>query len=1451
MWAGRSRLVVGLSAGLVFTLIFLAGAVHGDVDPVDARERGIGNSSEGARYVSNEIIVKYKKSAADKLTAGLSEGKKVNEVELGGTLDNLHRRCRVKRIEGLFPNFKERMGQIEALKHKDKGSLSKREERLLRRGRRAPKGVRVPELDRIYKLEVELEEGESLEDVVAAYNSDRDVEYAELNYIVSICATPNDPLYPIQWALSNTGQMYPESGKYNSPPGTDDCDIDAPEAWDIHTGSSDVIVAVVDTGVDYNHRDLDDNMWTDGSGHWGYDFINDDADPIDDHGHGTHCAGIIAAEGDNSLDVTGVCWDAKIMALKFLDETGSGSTSDATEAFYYAVDNGADVVSNSWGGSGYSQSMQDAIDYAYSQGVIMVAAAGNDNCDNSDYYPANYEHVISVAATDSNDQKAGFSNYGDWVDIAAPGVDILSLRASGTSMGSVYDSYTTIASGTSMACPHVAGVCALLVSSNPLRTSDEIYDILIDTVDPIADGICLADGRLNLFSAIPNAISSRGGIIFNRNYYSCSDEVAICLADYDLAGVGSQEVRVTTSGGDLETVVLTERTPPVGVFTGAISTTSESPNTEDGLLQLSDGEIMTVTYEDSDDGNGNPATVMDTAESDCVEPVIFNVVIDVTNSITVSFETDEPTTGCVKAGLICDESYAVIESELVLQTHHTIRLIMPSPATTYYVVIDATDKVGNKTFDDNGGLCYEFTSPPPLRVPSNYPTIQNAIDSAFDGNIILVADGTYTGSGNRDISFEGKAITVTSENGADNCIIDCQGEGRGFHFRSNERHDSILDGFTIMNGLASDGAGIYCYESSPMIINCRIIGNTVQDSYGVGGGILLFGTSATITDCLISGNSSSFQGGGIYSEEYGSVKISNCVITGNSTTSENANVGGGIATGKRTDVSLSNCIISENSSGEHGGGIACVNTDHNFSITNCTIINNSAIELGGGMLCSSCKPRIVNSILRNNTAPTGSQVAAVGSAINPDDSARVSISYSNIQEGQEGIYIRSSNASLDWGDGNIDADPLFVTGPLGDYYLSQVAAGQGVNSPCVDAGSDTAVNLGMDTYTTRSDELADVDIVDMGYHYSNAMVINPDVSRDGRVDLVDFGIVSGWWMDSLCNGDNSFCGKADINFSGDVNLDDLFMLAGNWLAGVCFPAAALGPYPADGASGVKIRPELSWSAGDCAVSHDVYFGTSSPGEFQGNQISFTFDPGPLDFQRTYYWRIDEVQGDSSVVEGDVWKFTTRSDMLVGWWELDESEGGMAYDSSANGYDGTLNGDPTWWPSDGKIGGALEFDGDGDYVEVVGYKGISGSNPRTVTAWVRVEPNASILSIVRWGTMEINGGLWSNVINADGKLRAAVWGGSVVGGTTINDNTWHHVAIVLPDKEDVKVEDILLYVDGGQEDTTISLGSQTIDTVVGMDVLISYAGSFDGLLDDVRIYNYALSEEEIGVLAGVL
>ena len=506
------------------------------------------------KYAPNEIIVKFHESVADAVEKQLGTEESFSRLSLSQKLNKLNARFGVRKIEPLFKDFREKHRQLTELGKKSKALLSPAEKHILRRQKRAPKGAKVPALDRIFRIEVELEDGQSLEEAVAAYNNDPDVEYAELNYIVTLDVIPNDPYFPIQWPLHNLGQMYPESYKYNSPPGAPDADIDAPEAWDVQTGDNSIIVAVADTGVDYNHRDLDDNMWTNPGGYHGIDYVNNDNYPMDDHGHGTHCAGIIAAEGNNGLDIAGLCWNVKIMAVKFIDEDGYGTYNDAEDAFYYAVNNGADVISNSWGKNDYSQSMQDAIDYAYSQGVIIVASAGNDNT-NSPHYPADSNHVISVAATDSNDQKASFSNYGDWVDIAAPGVDVLSLRAAGTSAGKPYDSYTTIMSGTSMSCPHVSGACALLLSKNPSITVDEVNDVLCVDTDPISPGLCRSNGRLNIHKAIKT-------IRFDNKYYLCSVEPNVRLIDFDLEGEPNVSVALETDGGDYETLVLDSAASP-------------------------------------------------------------------------------------------------------------------------------------------------------------------------------------------------------------------------------------------------------------------------------------------------------------------------------------------------------------------------------------------------------------------------------------------------------------------------------------------------------------------------------------------------------------------------------------------------------------------------------------------------------------------------------------------------------------------------------------------------------------------------------------------------------------------------------------------------------------------------------------------------------------------------
>jgi subtilisin family serine protease len=289
-----------------------------------------------------------------------------------------------------------------------------------------------------------------VEEVLAKLRGNPLVEYAEPNYILRALATfPNDP--PFDPGDPNYGTLW---GLHNI---TSDADIDAPEASDIHTGSPDVVIAVIDTGVAYNHPDLDDgsnrNIWTndvelngipgvddDGNGYVddfsGWDFVGEDNDPTDYLFHGTHVAGTIAAIGNNSTGITGVNWSASIMPLRIFGASGYGNTAKAIEAIFYAVHNGAPVINASWGGEEFSQALYDAISYANDKGCLFVAAAGNggadgkgDDNDQIPFYPASYDlpNIISVAATDHDDILAPFSNYGATsVDVGAPGVNIRS-----------------------------------------------------------------------------------------------------------------------------------------------------------------------------------------------------------------------------------------------------------------------------------------------------------------------------------------------------------------------------------------------------------------------------------------------------------------------------------------------------------------------------------------------------------------------------------------------------------------------------------------------------------------------------------------------------------------------------------------------------------------------------------------------------------------------------------------------------------------------------------------------------------------------------------------------------------------------------------------------------------------------------------------------------------------
>ncbi|PWK13436.1 S8 family serine peptidase [Tumebacillus permanentifrigoris] len=301
---------------------------------------------------------------------------------------------------------------------------------------------------------------------VAKLQNDADVEAVELDHVRTISATPNDPSYGSQYHLTK---------------------IQANTAWDITKGSTSRTIAIIDTGVDLNHADLKGKIVA------GTDIVNGDSVAQDDHGHGTHCAGLAAAITNNATNVAGVDWNAKIMPIKVLDSTGSGFDSDIDTAVYWAADHGANVISMSLGGAVFSQATQDAINYAYNKGLIIVAAAGNEST-SAMSYPAAYNNVLSVASTTSTDAKSSFSNYGSWVDVAAPGSSILSLKLGGG---------TTTMSGTSMATPIVAGLASLTWSKNLTYTNTAVINRINTTADKITGtGTYWINGRVNAYKAV-------------------------------------------------------------------------------------------------------------------------------------------------------------------------------------------------------------------------------------------------------------------------------------------------------------------------------------------------------------------------------------------------------------------------------------------------------------------------------------------------------------------------------------------------------------------------------------------------------------------------------------------------------------------------------------------------------------------------------------------------------------------------------------------------------------------------------------------------------------------------------------------------------------------------------------------------------------------------------------
>jgi subtilisin family serine protease len=369
--------------------------------------------------------------------------------------------------------------------------------------------VRSRAVSRITRLDVfvvQIPDEAKVEDMVTAFNRNPDIEYAEPNHIFRAAVTPNDIYFKYQYALFNKGQDI--DWVPGGPQGKPSADIKAPSAWEETTGKEDVIIGILDTGVDLTHEDLKNKILP------GYDFVNDDPDPTDDHYHGTMVAGVVGAETNNGKGIAGIAWKGKILPVKVLNDYGEGRASDIAAGILWAVEHGAKILNLSFAAPSENITLGTALKDAFEkQDVFIAAAAGNDNT--AVYYPAAYEkYVCAVAATDYNDERAVYSNFGYEIDCAAPGEKILTTIPSylTTPLAPFPYGYGW---GTSMASAHVAGLAALIKSIKPSLKPGQIMNIIRYSADDVNASVYkgkdefLGYGRINMEKAlVPLKISN-------------------------------------------------------------------------------------------------------------------------------------------------------------------------------------------------------------------------------------------------------------------------------------------------------------------------------------------------------------------------------------------------------------------------------------------------------------------------------------------------------------------------------------------------------------------------------------------------------------------------------------------------------------------------------------------------------------------------------------------------------------------------------------------------------------------------------------------------------------------------------------------------------------------------------------------------------------------------------
>jgi hypothetical protein len=1288
---------------------------------------------------------------------------------------------------------------------------------------------------------VRLPAGMTVEEALKVFNKTDGILYAEPDYRVTVDSTiPNDTFFSELWGMHNTGQ----SG------GTVDADIDAPEAWDISTGNKDIIVAVIDTGVDYTHPDLAANMWVnageipgnglddDHNGYvddvYGYDFVNNDGNPMDDHYHGTHCAGTIGAVGNNNQGVVGVCWNVRIMAVKFLNSAGSGSTSNAILSVQYSTLMGANLSSNSWGGGGYSQGLKDAIDAAGAAGMLFVAAAGNDGSNNDTYphYPSSYDStsLIAVMATDRYDNKSSFSNYGPVsVDLGAPGSSILSCKP-----GNQYQ----YLNGTSMATPHVAGACALLWSMNSTVSNLEIKNILLETVDPTLAGQCVSGGRLNLYNAI---LETRAPWI-------------TIVPEEGTVGPGdSEDVSVTFDALELAPGVY-------GAEIVVISDAPSSPTIIPVTLTVTEDDLQVAPAEDfnSSGTRGGPFTpkcMTYTLTNNGVAPVSW------TTSETESWLRVEPDEGTLAPTDSINVDVCVT-SDANLLTPNTYEQILTFENTNSGSIkqrlVTLTVKPPDcftESFDgssDLEGLMLTFS---PDGSGSYYEACREKVDefptNPNGGTYVALWDDDYASfllGGGKNILFYGTWYNqfYIGSNG----YITFGGGDVEFE-PSLENHFDMPRISALFTDLAPQDDECISYKN-------------LSDRFVV-----------TFEDVPLYGNKNaknSFQVEMFYVD--GTIRITwlklapaACVV--------------GLSEGY--GLPPPSLFLESDLSKYLPCWPECdLNRDYYVNLRDFAIFAGQWLEEDCTVpfWCGKADMDL------SHTVAYGDLSICATNWLTADEWWLLPISHWKFDEGSGTIAYDSVGDN----DGTLVNGPVWTSGQINgalsfdgiDDYVEvndnatlditdeiTICAWvkrdvTGVRHNIVAKHTNTNPYNGFHLFIGPAGEVSFAATIgswqnctggnldDMSWHHLAGTFSGIEMRLYIDGNPIANNIVSGKLS---VNSNNLYIGRAEPTYGGyffdgeidDVRCYDRALSAEEiwklYLEGL--GPKAVNPNPSDGARGVDPNTVLSWSPGKDADSHDVYLGTdfddvndAAPGssEYMGNYDVNTFDPCGLDLDTIYYWRIDEISP-SGTAKGDVWSFTTWIEPnLVSWWKFDEGSGTIAYDSAGDN-DGTVYG-ATW--TTGPIGGALSFDGSGDYVALSSFT--VSTNSGTIALWFKTSANFSG-NYGGQGYLISQNSQYVGYLTVAGDGTVPYW---IIGETNTQDDyfvdvegaapvgAWNHVAVSFDNKT------AKTYLNGVLIRTkSVTNSSLTLDRIGGR-----ISEFFNGEIDDTRFYDRALSAEEI-------